>query len=316
MEEKDRQGGESNAYRSIMVSLPSFPRLLMNTEFYDQYLRSFPPPKPSLDHEDVPFFGSLPELLRSVRKMTGREIVFVRAGGTLPDIGARCFPVKVDGGKSPGHLVLLPPKKERKKSINNIEQEELLSSLALLLGDAYRWQQLFRQYEEELASVVPVPSFKPSDRTFSETLYDILKGGAKILNCCAASLYILDEASKSLKLRSCWGLPEERLLDLPRKLHDSLADIEAMLGHVVLLNEDFLLETWKSPELFPMAVCIPVSSPMSILGTLWLYAEERRNIDDKEITLLEIIAGRIASELERVAVLRELSGKGKSKRSA
>jgi len=285
----------------------------MNTEFYDQHLRSFPAPKPLLDHEDVPFFGSLPELLRSLRKSMGREVVFVRSGGTIPNIGARCFPVKVDGGKSPGHLVLLPAPKERKGPTNDIEQEELLSSLALLLGDAYRWQQLFRKYEEELASVVPVPSFKPTDRKFTETLFDILKGGAKILNCSAAALYILDETSKSLKLRSCWGLPEERLLDPPRKLHDSLADIEAILGHIVVLNEDFLLESWKSPELFPMAVCIPVASPMSILGTLWFYAEERCNVDDREAALLEIIAGRIAAELERVAVLRELAGKGKAK---
>ena len=288
----------------------------MSTEFYEQHLRSFPPPKPLLDHEDVPFFGSLPELLRSLRRIMGREVVFVRAGGALPDIGARCFPVKVDGGKSPGHLVLLPPKKERKTPMSDIEQEEWLTSLALLLGDAYRWQQLFRRYEEELASVVPVPTLKPNDRKFSETLFDILKSGAKILNYSASSLYLLDEASKSLKLRSCWGLPEERLLDPPRKLHDSLADIEAMLGHVVILNEDFLLESWMSPELFPMALCIPVSSPMSILGTLWFYAEERRLIDAKEVALLEIIAGRIAAELERVAVLRELSGRGKAKRSA
>ena len=288
----------------------------MNTEFYDQHLRSFPPPKPLLDHEDVPFFGSLPELLRSVRKIIGREVVFIRAGGTLPEIGVRCFPVRIDGGKSPGHLVLMPSKKERKTSMNEIEQEELLSSLALLLGDAYRWQQLFRKYEEELASMVPVPSFKPSDKKFSETLYDILKGGAKILNCAAASLYILDEASRSLKLRSCWGLPEERLLDPPRKLHEALADIEAMLGHAVILNEDFLLDTWKAPEPFRTAVCIPVASPMSIHGTLWFFTDSSRHFDKKELDLLEIIAGRIAAELERVAVLRELAGREKIKRSA
>lgn len=288
----------------------------MSSDFYDQHLRSFPPPKPLLDHEDVPFFGSLPELLRSVKKLTGRDVVFVRAGGTLPGIDVRCFPVKVDGGKSPGHLVLLPGANDREASMNGIEQEELLASLALLLGDAYRWQQLFRKYEEELASVVPVPSLKPTEKRFSTTLYEILKGGAKILDCCAASLYMLDEASKSLKLRSCWGLPEERLLDPPRKLHDSLADIEAMLGQAVVLNEDFLLESWMSPESFPTAVCIPVSSSMSILGTLWIFADERRDIDEREIALMEIIAGRIAAELERVAVLRELSGKGRSKRLA
>ena len=288
----------------------------MSLDFCDQHLRSFPPPKRLLDHEDVPFFGSLPELLRAVRKITGREVVFVRAGGTLPEIGVRCFQVKVEGGKSPGHLVMLPSKKRRKTPKNEIEQEELLSSLALLLGDAYRWQQLFRKYEEELASIVPVPSLKTNDLRFSESLHNILKGSAKVMDCSAAALYLLDDTSKTLKLRSCWGLPEERLLDPPRNLHDSLADIEAILGHAVILNEDFLLESWKTPELFRMAICIPVTSPMSILGTLWFYTDDRRDVDAKELELLEIVAGRIAAELERAAVLRELTDKGKKRRSA
>ena len=308
------EGSEVCPVRSFF--LPSFSRHSMNSDFCDQYLCSFPPPKKLLDHEDVPFFGSLPELLRSVRKITGREVVFIRAGGTLPEIGARCFPVKVDGGKLPGHLILMPAKRTRKTPLSEVEQEELLSSLALLLGDAYRWQQLFRKYEEELASVVPVPSFKPNDRCFSESLYNILKGGAKVLGCDAASLYILEETSKTLKLRSCWGLPEERLLDPPRKLHDSLADIEAILGQAMILNDDFLLESWKSPELFRTAICVPVASPVSILGTLWFFSDEHRDIDVKDLELMEIIAGRIAAELERAAVLRELTEKGKSRRSA
>ncbi len=286
----------------------------MNTDFFEQHLKSFPAVKPLLDHEDVPFFGSLPEFLRSLRKIIGQDVVFIRAGGTLPNIGVRCFNIKVEGGKSPGNLVLLPPDNEQAALLDAGGQDELLSSLALLLGDAYRWQQHFRKYEEELASLVPVPSIKPNEQQYSETLFDILKGGAKILDCNAASLYILDETSKKLVLRSCWGVPEERLLEEPRALHDSLADLEAMLGHAVILNEDYLLDCWHSPEPFPMAVCIPVSSPMSILGTLWFFADVRRSLDEKDVNLLEIIAGRIAAELERVAVLREFSRKTKTKK--
>lgn len=278
----------------------------MSTEFYDKHLRSFPVPKPLLDHEDVPFFGSLPELLRSIRSIWGMDVVFVRAGGTLPDMMARCFTVKVDGGKSPGSLVLLPSPDSCPCLMTAGQQNEFLSSLALLLGDAYRWQQMFRKYEEELSSFVPIPSLDPKELRFTETLYDIIKEGAKILDFQASSLYLLDPEKNTLKLRSCWGLPEERLLDPPRSLHEALADLEAMLGQAVILNEDYLLESWPTPEEFPTAVCVPVTSPMSIIGTLWFFSCRRRDFMERDIRLMEIITGRIAAELERASLLREL----------
>jgi len=281
----------------------------MNTDFYDKHLRTFPGPKPLLDHEDVPFFGSLPDLLRSIRTILDLDIVFVRAGGTLPDLMARSFTVKVEGGKSPGSLALLPSKDSPKPLLSPSEQNEFLTSLALLLGDAYRWQQMLRKYEEELGSLVPIPSIDPKETRFTETLFNILKEGAKILDCNAASFYLLDTNTNTLKLRSCWGLPEERLFDPPRLLHDSLADLEAMLGQVVILNEDYLFESWTAPEEFPAAVCVPVTSPMSIIGTLWFFSDSKRDFAERDISLMEIITGRIASELERVALLREFERK-------
>ncbi len=280
----------------------------MNSEFFDTTLHPFPQTKPILDHEDVPFFGSLPDLLRSIHSILGLEIVFVRAGGTLPDMMARCFTIKVEGGKSPGHLVLMPTQfsQTQNSPMTFAQQNEFLNSLALLLGDAYRWQQRFRKYEEDLATLIPIPSPDLSCQRFTETLYDILKEATKILGFHAASLYLLDAGNSTLKLRSCWGLPEERLLDPPRNLHDSLGDMEAILGQVVVLNDSFLLDSWNAPEDFATAVCVPVMSPMSIIGTLWFYSDKRREFDARGVSLMEMITGRLAAELERAALLREL----------
>jgi len=127
----------------------------MSTDFYDKHLKTFPRPRPILDHEDVPFFGSLPDLLRNIQDSLGLNVIFVRAGSTIPDLCARCFTVKVEGGQAPGHLVLIPPQHHHAvpSAMTEKQQDAFLSSLALLLGDAYRWQQLFRKYEEELASL-------------------------------------------------------------------------------------------------------------------------------------------------------------------
>lgn len=66
----------------------------MNTELSDNYLKPFPSQRPLADYEDVPMFGGLPDLLRSLRMSLGLNIRFIRSGGTLPNIIAKCFTVK------------------------------------------------------------------------------------------------------------------------------------------------------------------------------------------------------------------------------
>ena len=283
----------------------------MSQEIRDDLLRSFPPPRPFLDYEDVPFFACLPELFRTIRKTLGIDVEFVRAGGKLPDLMARCFTVKVEGGRSPGCLVLLPPQDRNRSPLSPGAQDDFLAALGYLLGEAYRWQQTSRKLQEELTSFVPVPTNDANDAqhngpVFNDTLFNILKESTKILHCHAASFYTLNPHNDSLRLRSCWGLPEERLLQPPRSLHDSLGDLEAILGQAVVLNNEFLFEAWGAPEDFSSAICVPVVSPMSVIGTLWFFSDQVRDFSDKDVRLMEIITGRIAAELERAALLREL----------
>ncbi len=297
----------------------------MKSEFYDTSLHPFPLPRPLLDHEDVPFFGSVPDVLRAIRSIFGLEIVFVRAGGTLPDVMARCFTIKVDGGKSPGHLVLLPLQAPNHCWMTFAQQNEFLDSLTQLLGDAYRWQQHAQKCEEELAVSPLRPAFAGTKQSvaqqlvtqrpvtqrhcttlFTGMLSDILKEAAQILRFQAVSLYLLETDNRMLKLRSCWGLPEERLLDPPRSLNDSLGDMEAILGQAVVLNNPFLQESWNAPEDFTTAICVPVSSSTAILGTLWFFSDDERNLSHQDSRVLEMVAGRLAAELERAALLREL----------
>jgi phosphoserine phosphatase RsbU/P len=77
------------------------------------------------------------------------------------------------------------------------------------------------------------------------------------------------------------------------------------VGHAVVMEDTSLLPHWQVPENFPSAVCVPVSSPSTPLGTLWLFAEEQRDFTSHETNLIEIVAGRIASDLERELLLSE-----------
>ena len=276
-------------------------------EFYDKHLKTFPTPKPFLDYEDVPFFGSLPGLLNATRATTGIDIRFIRAGGSLPEdrYSFPAIPVENRSGKTAGHLVIYGAQ-ETTSPLSDRERETYTAALAELLGDIYRWQSALRQNEAEQASKIPVNCCGKTKEEMSCILRDQLKHSAGIVKCQAAALYILNQDATLLKLRVAWGLPEEKLLEPPRNLRDSLADMEALLGQSVILNDEFLRETWNSPEDFPAAVCVPITSDSTIHGTLWFFFERRREFAAEELAVLEITAGRIAAELEKTALVKEI----------
>lgn len=168
-----------------------------------------------------------------------------------------------------------------------------------LLAEIHRLRHALWQREAELAAGVPV-TVRPDDGPhLAERLQSVLKSGADAVGCQAAALYLLDDSTSSLKLRAAWGLPKARLLDLPRPLRGAIADLEALVGHAVVLEDTSLLPHWKAPENFPAAVCVPVSSPTTPLGTLWVFSTTKRDFTPEQTNLLEIVAGRIASDLER-----------------
>ena len=85
--------------------------------------------------------------------------------------------------------------------------------------------------------------------------------------------------------------------------------MEALTGHAVVVEQRDELNYWNIPEEFSAAVCVPVSTMTMPLGTLWIYSTDARPFDDHETNLIEVIAGRIAVELEREVLVREASNR-------
>ena len=167
-----------------------------------------------------------------------------------------------------------------------------------MLGELLQTRHALWQREAELAAGVPLAPQPQQSKHLAERLEAVLRGGAMALDCQAAALYLLDDATSQLKLRSCWGLPLDRLAAPPRPLQGSIADLEALLGHAVVLEDSDVMRHWRVPEDFPAAVCVPVSTPTMILGTLWVFSERKRDFNDRQTNILEIVAGRVAADLE------------------
>jgi len=266
------------------------------------HLKLYTEQVPSSVSPDVPL-RSLPAVLDSFRQATGWSLQYCPE--PPPDrLTPDSVPVQGATGAASGQLVLSPSTGQSAiADLNKVRP--LTESLGRMVGEMLHLQEALWQREAELAAGVPLVLPRDEQQHLAQRLEAVLKGGAEAVGCQAAGLYLLDEATSELKLRSCWGLPRRRLLDPARPLRGAMADLEAMLGHAVVLDEALLMEHWAAPESFPAAVCIPVATATTILGTLWVFATERRTFDDRQTNILEVVAGRLAADLEREMLLRE-----------
>ena len=284
------------------MNLPRKP--VMSQDPFEKNLKSIPLSPAVADQEPAICLASLPDLSQAFRKVTGYQLRFLKPGTDSSDCVAT-FPISPNEKKTTCEMGLV-------RSLTAVsliperDVESLARALADLISESYRWQLALRQREVELAAHVQLTFHDQKHHGLAQRLEHILRSGAKAVQCDAAALSLLDHETSLLKLRSIWGLPEERLIDPPRPLATALADLEAMLGHAMIFHEgEFLAERWNMPENFPASICVPVASSTTIHGTLWCFANSRVDFDPVAVNLLEIIAGHIAIELERITLLRE-----------
>ncbi len=227
--------------------------------------------------------------------------------GQSPDIGwSRA--IYTDGEYAYGYLALVrdkPGEKRGKKGGAFADATQLADSIAELLADLLGTRTALMQREAELAAGVPVLARAEEPLHLAQRLEAVLKGGAESVGCVSAGLYLLDAATTELKLRASWGLPAKLLVEPARQLRGAIADLEALTGHAVVLEDDTLHDYWRTPVPCGAAVCVPVGGSTTLLGTLWMFGDRPRSFSDQQTNLIEIIAGRLAADLEREILLSE-----------
>ncbi len=263
-----------------------------------------PPDSDRLAPSDYPGWQKLAE---SFQQLTGWSLRFVRSVADAPQLARLAFPLDGRSDSPAGGLMLQRPDRKQTEgavAARTKDVEALASSIRDLLAELERSRHALWQREAELAAGVPVVPRADEAEHLAARLEAILKGAVEALGCQAAGLYLLDASTSHLKLRAAWGLPKQRLLEAPRPLRGAVADLEALIGHAVVIEDTRVLPHWKVPEDYPAAVCVPVSTPSMPLGTLWLFAGELRDFSPEQTNVLEIIAGRLATELEREMLVR------------
>lgn len=257
----------------------------------------------------------LPDILRGFQAVTGWTLRYVSGSERNPPANLTwSAPVSAGPAFAPGYLCLEPTEQATPDSESSVASPRptadrdsarmLASSIAELLSELMQTRRVVWQREAELAAGVPLVPHREEERHLAARLEAVLRSGVEAVGADAIALYVLDEATTELKMRCSFGLPFDRLTAPARPLQGAVADLEALLGHAVVLNDEHLIRVWNMPENFPAAVCVPVSTPTTLLGTLWVFSNEKRDFNDRETNLLEVVAGRLASDLEREMLMR------------
>jgi len=177
--------------------------------------------------------------------------------------------------------------------------QQLLASIEQLVARLELAEETIRRQEAELATSMGVTSHSDRGRETADRLESILESVTRSVGAVAGALYLLDDDTSTLKMRSSIGLPKTRLTDPPRELRGSLADLEALLGNAVLLSDIDMMPDWPSPEDFASALVVPVGSMTMPHGTMWFWSDKPRSYSATEVEVANLAAGRVMSEIEQ-----------------
>ncbi len=183
----------------------------------------------------------------------------------------------------------------------------LLESINDLAFRLKQCEEAVARQEAELAAGLSVTL---PEQTSEESLYasmeEALERAVLASGSDAAAVYLLDDTTSTLKMRSCYGLSKNNLAKPPRSLRGALADLEALLGNAVLLENVAIAPDWNCPEPFAAGLCVPIGSSTMPQGTLWLWSDHVRDFSAADIEAGKGAADKILSDIERRVLSTEV----------
>ena len=170
-----------------------------------------------------------------------------------------------------------------------------------------------RRQEAELAAQA-TPGLPPSlSRELSKKLQAALKDGVTAARCAAAGLYLLDDQTANLKLRARYGIPTERLQAPPRPLRGAMADLEALVSGLAVVERLTDNPQWTSPEPWESGMCASVLVDETPIGTLWMWRGRAGKYSKGARAAIRITADRLGLLLQQALAKQSLRAAQKMK---
>ena len=144
----------------------------------------------------------------------------------------------------------------------------------------------------------PVVSIEGLESKVKQQVGQILATAATALSADWTAIYLLDDETQNLILiDQCSQSDRFQQADEIRNLKYSTADLEALTGHVVMLESSQRMEYWNAPVNARAGICVPLISNDIPMGTLWFSFENELEATQHRSALCEVIADRVVDYL-------------------
>lgn len=163
-----------------------------------------------------------------------------------------------------------------------------------------------RQIKHQAAEIgALITTRETDDRDIRMQLRALMRASVCLPKFRGAALFVLSPDGRSIRFRMSHHVAENDIPSKRRQLASSPFDLEAFENGVSSVNTDASNSHFWLPEDMTTAVCVRVGNESGPIGTLWLYDRRQRDIDDKEIQLLQGFGNLIADTFERIVLNSE-----------
>lgn len=183
-----------------------------------------------------------------------------------------------------------------KPTVSRVESEKLVANINRLVSRIERLEWNQHQSHGTLIEANEDSPLIPTN--LSDKVANLLRFAKQELSAMGAAVYLLDEATTHLRLRSMVApvsfAPE---VESVRSLENSLADLESLIGNKVNIHSREMGETWKIPRPFQFGWCVVLGTKNLPLGTIWIFFSQERTPSVKELEFLESLNNQLYSEI-------------------
>lgn len=175
----------------------------------------------------------------------------------------------------------------------NKDEIEFLSILAESGGIAIENAQLLKRIRDHIQIFLKLAAGISSSLDVKIILQTLTEDVAKNLNVKAASVRLLDDDKRTLKLVASFGLSEKYLNKGKISADKSIS--MALKGKPVVVknastDDNVQYKKAKEEEGIASILCVPIKSKDDVIGVLRLYSAREREFTDEEITLVTALA--------------------------
>ncbi len=188
-----------------------------------------------------------------------------------------------------------------KPAVSRIECERLLSNInhlvAKIEGLELRQHQARAQSQLTLLEATEESPLLPTN--VSDKIANLLRFAKSELSGIGAAVYLLDENTTHLRLRSMIAPAQyAQEVESVRALENSLADLESLIGNKVNIHSPEMGETWRIPQPFRYGWCMMLGTKNLPLGTIWIFFSQPRSPEAKDFDFLDGLNNQLYGEIQ------------------